>query len=949
MQKKAKLTNIIITSFFLLNILACNKYQVDPSLVYGELDNGLSYFVYENKNPKQSISLRLVVKSGSVHEADDQQGIAHFLEHLAFNGTKNFPKDSIIKELESIGVKYGSQLNAYTSYDHTVYEIDLPLDKSSNFDKALAIIRDWADGLSILDEEVQKEREIILQEERDRKNAHSKMHEQFYPLLFEDSPYANRRPIGLSHIIATVSPKRIRDFYQDFYKPYRMGLFIVGDMPATQVVKQIKEKFTNLGEKEEFVSPKQWESQEKEFLTIPDNKKSHFVIHTDTELDRCSFWQINRIPTPSFSNPLNELKHDLLYALASALIQQQLNQKFHNQQGEETGITASYTSTLGYARYKDFHLTGFNLDNKKIATAYQSGYQELCNILNNGITESQLTQQKSRILKNLQDDVDEQHHRTSKQIVSSMYGYYLNGKLLPSRKWILKKGSRLLKKITANEVHQMIKTIAALENRVVVLFYPKDSSSTLPTANEFEQTILSIQNNLRDEATVPSNSDEKLKELLLPQDLVSGKIESKETIDYLSTTKYLLSNKLTVYSRPSSLTKNNLTLSFYSKGGTSLADDKNFANAELADDLFYYSSIANLSNIQKNLWLERNAINLELSIDEMEESLSISGSFTKAKQIFTLVAAIFSHINATPEDFSYTKSNYINYAHQFQNNPNNWFSKQLNQLLRNKGIRHPHIDEAAAKETTYEATLQFLKSRFNDASDFICIITGNYSQKKIEKFLTTHLAALPSDNDITNKESFLPVFNPYPKTNSVNHYKRNKEKQALVYQLYHQDQYYNIDLNRNLQAATSILSRVFDLEIREKESGTYSIGAFASLRKEPFEELIGGIVFSCDPNRLNELKTKTALTLKEFLDGNWDEELLNNFKKSSILIDKENRQKDSYWASLILQTELGLITQEDFINMEEHINNISKDDILKSAKLLFTQGNSTEAVLLPID
>lgn len=949
MKSKIFINKFLTPLFTLLLIFSCSKYQVDPSLVHGQLDNGFSYFVYSNPKPKESLSLRLVVKSGSVHEAEDQQGIAHFLEHLAFNGTKDFPGDQIVKELESMGVKYGAHLNAYTSYDHTVYEIELPLDNSDNFDKGLKIIRDWADGLLILDEEVEKEREIILQEKRDRKSAFSKMYDKMLPLLFENSVYANRRPIGVSSIIKKVPASRIRDFYHDYYQPYRMALFAVGDMPTNQVVKQIKKYFNDFGQAPAPITPSEWEQKEQEFLTIKDNDKSHFLLFSDKELDRCSFYQINRVPSKKFESPLAELEYDLTYALASAIIDQHLNQKFNDQEAQSKSIVSSYTSSLGYARHKNFHLTGFNLEQTKILEGYKEGYGELCKFLKEGATSSQLAQQKSRILKNLEDEVNNQKHKNNQQIISSLYGHYLSDNLMPDSRWILKKGKKILSQIDLAQVNKMIQSIADTKNRVIVLFYPEGSATNSLTVSELEDSINEIQNQIMDAAKESEKNEEDLKELEINLEKSTGKIESRKKIDYLKTTKYLLSNKLTVYSRPSSLSKNNLNIYFYSKGGTSLASDENFPNAELADDLFYYSCLANLNRVEKNLWLERNGINLNLSIDEMEESFSISGTFSKASEIFSLIVAIFTQINSTNEDFNYTKSNYINYATNFDNDPTNWFSKQINQLLRNKGHRDPQIDAAAARKTNYQATFDFLKSRFADASDFVCIITGNYPPKKLEQFLVSHLATLPSDFDNTNNENFLPVFNQYPKSNSAHRYKKNQEEQALVYQLFHTSQKWDLKLNLELQAATSILTRVFDREIREKESGTYSIGAFGAIRKEPFEELLGGIVFSCNPSRLEELSQKTKDCLNRFLEDNWDEVLLDNFKKSSILSDKENRQKDSYWSSLILEEALGLSNKEEFDSRLDRINSLTREDINSATKLLFNQSYSTEAILLPIN
>lgn len=955
-----------LSLFSILLVLACHEFKKKSAVHSGVLPNGLTWIVQENNKPQNHASLRLVVKAGSVHEAEDQQGVAHFLEHLAFNGSKHFPDNEIIEMMESIGAGFGKHLNAYTAYDHTLYQLDIPLEDSENIEKALLILRDFADGLLITPAGVDMERGIILQEERDRKNADSKWFEMLSQKLYSDSVYENRLPIGKREIIKTVQPDRIRDFYENFYQPHRMAVIATGNFESKAMIQKIKKSFTSIEKKlPAETSLKEWKRQEEQFLTIPDKTHSDFLVFTDEEMDSCNLMIINRIPYEPISFIPN-LKKELKILLASSLINIHLDNTFKTAKGEAQGILSSFTTMANWARMKDFHLVGFNLNNEKVDSAYLDAYKTLMEYRRNKASDNDILQAKTALKQRLKEQAEASSSLEHKVVAAKLKQNFLTNTEAVDPNRLYRKSLQIIDRLSKEELHSCIEEILNLENRVLILSAPRSLVKKLPDEKEFERQFKKIEMEFSDQVstqmedlstevskkTSPSPKDQKgnsLKQLTFtpsPENSKKASITQIENLKWLGSQKWTLSNGATLYLRPSKLNKKRFFLTAWSAGGTSLAKTEDFPSAELADDLFYNSGIANLDRNEKNHWLNREGIQLSLSIDEMEESIQATTANNKIEKLFQLVSAIFTQINPTSEDFLLTHTHYLNYAKNRDKNPQTWFGNQLNELLRQKKDRNPEMAASLAQKAEEEFTARFLKERFSDASDFVFIATGDFTIKQMKKIALTYLATLPTSLR-NEKEHFNNTFNRYPAKTASYTYLRNQEPQSQIYRIYHSAQAWNEPLNEALKAAADILTRLLEREIREKEGGTYSISAFSRLRREPYEELMGGIVFSCDPQRLQTLLTKTEKVIETFLKGEFEPQLLSNYQKNAIFTLNEQKQQNSFYTSLLLQYERGFLTKEQYEEKESVINRISIEDCLSAAALLFQKSPYTQAILLP--
>ncbi len=932
----SKKFSVIILS--LLLFFGCSRSlenQIDdPDVIQGVLDNGFSYYVYENEKPENHVSIRLAVNVGSIHEADDQRGVAHFTEHMAFNGSKNFDGNELIEFLESTGVDYGPDLNAYTSFDETVYKLEIPLDNPENLETALTVIEDWAFGLTMADDQIDKERGIILQERRDRLSAWSRFQEEYFELLFNDSVYSSRFPIGTPEVIQNITYERFKEFYYDWYTPERMALVVVGTVNAKKVERQIKKQFSSYARNPE---------SKKIDKSIEPKKGTEFLYRYDKEFEHQGIWFLNRITLAQFDSREEAIRSNYIRSLAASTIAARFDEKLNI---GAKGVSSAYQSQIEWNKENSFYLTGLEFKQEDIEAGILSFLTEVALLRNEGATASELEQVKATALNAIQISFDERNNRTSQSISENFTHNYLNKLPIPNFYWLKRVATTSVSEITLEEVNEAISALLKSDNRVCTLFAPDSLKKKTPTEKALLALIDEAETNAIELAEKRKGEEETLAELevSLPK---PGKIVSKEVIKELKTTKYTLSNAVTVYYRQSDLTNNQLFFQGWSEGGTSLASDSDFPSAELADDLVADGPLANLSRTQKSNWLKRKALTTSLSIDELSHSITASTSTDHLKETFDWIYAQFLPQTANKELFEEIKSRYISYVTNLGNDPQTLYFRLLNETLRNKGDRNPEMLAHVAERAKFETCIEFYNERFSDATNFSFIFTGNIPTAEFEEFLASHMATLPSDNNPNNKETYKTTVPPYPSADTDMTYVQGTEEQAILYSVFTGEQKYS-SRDKILFATTcDILSRLLEKEIREKESGAYSIGAFNRINLAPYEDMMTAISFSCDPARIKELRTKQEALLEEFVTGEFDHQLLENSKKIKLLQIEKNKQSDLWWLQMISDYNLHRISLDEFLSFEKDIASFTADEIKKAASTLFENKTMTTVILFP--
>lgn len=914
-----------------------NRIPVDPAVETGVLNNGLTWIVKENKLPGEQASLRLAVKTGSIHEAEDQLGLAHFVEHMAFNGTRSFPRTELIDFLEKMGIAFGPELNAYTSYDRTVYKLEVPLDQAENLPTAVRVLRDWADGLLMDEGEIDRERGVVVQEWRDGLGAAERLRSRYLPILFKDSIFAKRRPIGEPEVIQTAPYQRVRDFYSEWYTPDRMAVIAVGDFNSSEVKSLIRSEFDSMQ------PPKNKKTVDK---TIPDQNGTEVVILPDPEAEGSSLWMINRLP-PSEGTPYSRFKEELLNLAADRIITNRMDSQLNS--GSE-GIIESYAGLLNLVTSRPFYLTGLDFDGTAFSAALTAWAEELTAIRLSGATESELSQAVAEVTKQLEVQAREKDKIQSPSKAATYIDNFLNEEAIADPDWIESEGRSLLDKISLIEVNSRISDLLVADNRACIIITPQSEVSILPSDEEINQILKNIDRNASEnEQTITHQAE--IQEESAPVSLQyspegKGGIVKVEKMKNIGTERWLLSNGAEVLVRPSDLTENRYIFKAVSLGGTSLADDELFPSAELADDMIAESGIANLSRAEKQLWFSRTGTSAVVRISELGEEISGSGESDELEEGIKLLAAGFTEINPQQEAFIKASDEVLTAARHREKDPRNFFSRSLNQILRKKGKRYPELTESQVNESDFMEAKRFADQRFADASDFTFIFAGKINKRQLKKLAARYLATLPSDNDRDNKENFKRRYSTYPTKDSSHVFRRGMEDQALIYSIYHREAEVSQLEELKIQAAAACLDRILDKEIREAESGTYSISSFAWTVNRPYREMVGGIVFSCIPERRRELESKRDQLLAQFLTGDFDPQLLKNFQKIRIGEYRENLEKDQWWLSRLEQLSFKEISTEEILNFEATVNSLTMEEITTAANALYKQGSNTRAVLL---
>ena len=558
----------------------------DPKIIIGKLDNGLTYYIRENHKPEKRAELRLAVKAGSILEDDDQQGLAHFDEHVAFDGTKSLPKQDIINFLEKSGVRFGADLNAYTSFDETVYMMQLPTDSTEVLKKGFQILEEWSHDVSYDSTEIDKERRVVIEEWRLRRGADYRVSMKHIPFELYKSHYADRITIGKKEILESCPYDALRRFYRDWYRPDLMAVFAVGDFNKEEIEKMIKEHFSHL--------KNPTKERERIQFPVPDNKETLVSIATDPELTRASVNVIFKRDTSSQSTAADYRTEIIISNLASAMLNarfQELLQKSnppfiyaYNYDGRFIGPKQAYNLIAG-------------VKENSILDGFEAMITEAFRVKQHGFTATELERQKNQILREMENAFNERDKTESRQLVDEYIRNFLHNEPIPGIEVELALFKQFLPDITLKEVNKQVQEWMTEGNRVITVSAPQKDGVKVPT----EAEILSIMNKVSAEQLDPY-IDKVNSEPLVSNISAPGKVVEEKKIASLGVTEWKLSNGAKVILKPTDFKNDEILFSAYSVGGTSLVPDKDYLSAAFATSIVQQSGVGNFDEIalQKN-------------------------------------------------------------------------------------------------------------------------------------------------------------------------------------------------------------------------------------------------------------------------------------------------------------------------------------------------------------
>ena len=796
------------------------QLPADSLVRQGVLPNGLTYYIRHNETPKGQADFYIAQKVGSINEEDSQRGLAHFLEHMCFNGTENFKGNEVVSWLETKGVKFGYNLNAYTGFDETVYNIsNVPVNNTAVEDSCLLILHDWADGLLLLPEEIDKERGVIHEEWRMRNVGTQRIMEKQLPVMYKDSKYGYRMPIGLMEVVDNFEPKVLRDYYETWYRPDLQGIIVVGDIDVDRIENKIKELFSPIKMPE---NPKV-----REYAEVPDTEGTIYAIDADPE-------QSNARATMYFKNDVlpRELRNTQVYLMTdyvADMISSMLNSRL-----DELGSSAdspyaaagSYYGNFFAANTKDaLTIVALGKDGD-ITPALAAVYRELLRAIRGGFTASEYDRAREEYLSALEKAYNNREKTENETLVNKYVRSFIDGTPMMDIATEYDAMKQIAQQIPVEMINMAAKELVSDNNRVVSIMLPEKEGMTLPTEAEVAAALAAV-----DGEDIAAFVDEVKAEPLIPQLPAPGKVVKKENLDKWGAEKWTLSNGATVVVKKTDFKADEIVMDAQALGGTSALPDEYTATLKFLPMAQYQHGLGDYTYKDLQKYLQGKQCSVSFSFDDYTRDINGQTTPKDLPVMMELLYMGFTNFNITADEFAATQNMMTGILHNQENTPDYIFSKVASQELYKNPRREP-ISTADISAAKLDQTLDIMHKMTANAADYTFFFVGSIDDKTFQPLVEQYIASLPGDAATAQKA---PVF---PEALAI----KNGEKmfstttpmqtpQVYVLAMEYANVPYTAEERAAATVAGQILSqRILD-KVREEWGASYSPGATASMQR----------------------------------------------------------------------------------------------------------------------
>ena len=908
---------------------------VDPKIRYGKLDNGLTYYIRANKEPKQRADFYIAQNVGAILENDNQNGLAHFLEHMAFNGTKNFPGKGIINYLENIGVKFGADINAHTALDETVYNLsDVPTIRGGIVDSALLVLHDWSGFISLEDTEIDAERGVIREEWRTGAGADRRMWKESNKLKYPGSQYAIRDVIGDTAIINNFDHKTIREFYKKWYRPDLQAILIVGDVDVDKVEAKIKTLFTDI--------PKKENEAERIVYPITDNQKPIVSVVKDKEA------RMTRIEL--------EYKHDKLpdavklsmtgygFNTISGLISTMIGNRFDEiTQQADAPFVGAYANYGELVKSKDaFQLLAVPKEGQELK-GLNALLLEAEKIKRFGFTNSELERAKTDFLKNIEKAYNERDNQKNNNLVEEYVRNFLNQESIPGIEWEYQTLQAMLPQLKLDMVNQVAKSYVTDTNMIVSIMAPDKEAVKIPTE---DQIRAAIDNSKKAELT--AKAEEKSNKPLIQKVPVAGKISKVAQNKSLGTTEWTLSNGVKVVFKPTTFKKDEILLTAFSEGGLSkVANIADLPSGTLAAGIVSNNGLGEYNQIELNKILTGKIANVSPSIGGYDEGFSGNSSVNDFETMLQLVYLNFTAPRKDDNAFKALMNAYRASLSNIASDPTKAFSDSVNSMITNHNPRTVLMGLKTLDLIDQDKALAIYKDRFAMPADFTFIFTGNIdpANEGVKRAICTYLGGIKSK---MGTEKFTDNNIRKPKGKVSNTFtKEMKIKKASNFVVYSAPMAYNMNNRTAVTAIGSILDMRYLESIREKEGGSYGVGVRGSLSNTPIEEATLKMQFDTDPLKQAKLIGIIYSEVDSIVTKGPRPDDLQKVKENMLKKYTEDLAENGWWQSAVeryYHNKLNLV--DDY---KASVEALTPALIQSTLKNIVSRGNVLEVVMKPAE
>lgn len=906
----------------------------DPSVKIGKLPNGLTYYIRPNAKPEKRLELRLVVNVGSVMESENQRGLAHFIEHMALNGSTNFKKNELVSYLQSIGLKFGGDLNAYTSYDETVYVLPIPTENKANIDKGFLVLEDWAGGVSFDPVEVEKERGIILEEARLRgKNAAERVRNKVFPKMFENSLYAKRLPIGLESVIKTVDANTMKSFYRDWYRPDLMAVVVVGDITTADAETYIKKHFLGLK------NPKN--ARKRENFIVPAREVSDAMVVTDKE----QTLPLVQIFGSSTNSEAQKTLADFEKSLTKNIIFNVLNKRLQEiTQLANPPFLGANTSLSSLVRNKEIFTSVAAISKEGTELAIHALIAENERVRLFGITPAEFERAKLNFLKSYENSFNEREKTNSSVYVGTYVSHFLTQSPMLSQETEYNYVKQLLQNIKLADVNKLAANIIPNNGKALTaLVAPETNTFTLPDAAQ-----LSTQLNNAYTQKVDAYQEKVLQTQLMSAVPSAGKLIKESKTPSIGVTTLEFSNGSKVFLKPTDFKNDEILLSAYRDGGSGAYSEADMINAGLAGQINAITGYGEFSPTDMQKMLAGKVANVSRSFGEVNEGISGVSNVADFETMLQLLYLSNIKGRNDPVLFESFRTRLKQIVPNMANDPGTAFNDFYSSALYNKHPRSLQIPTMQqVDEINLSRILAIYSEHYGNANGMNFVIVGNFDVEKIKPLLATYIGGLPSDlkKSFTYTDTGMrPILGN--KRVTLNKGAEQKSLTKLIYT--GTISKYNMEDDFTLGILNEILDIKLTETLREKLALVYSFNIDNSYVKKPYANYSFTISANSSPDNVEALITATKAEI-EALRKNGPSDVDLAKVKTTYMADLAIRQKEnSYWMFKVSEYDQeGRDLTEIPSYSKALIEKLSASDIQKAAQQFLGGENLFEAVLMP--
>ena len=910
------------------------QLPVDKSVRIGKLKNGLTYYIRHNDTHKNLVNFYIAQKVGSIQEEEEQRGLAHFLEHMCFNGTDHFPGKGLINYLEGIGVKFGADLNAYTSIDETVYNIDnVPVNVEGAVDSCLWILRDWADGLTLDPEEIDKERGVIHEEWRGYNSAMMRMQVRMLEDIFPGNKYGTRLPIGIMEVVDNFPYQALRDYYEKWYRPDLQGIVVVGDIDVNDVEKKVKKIFKGI--------KKAKNPAERIYYPVENNEEMIFSQQIDKEQQNYVLQLMYKHDASprELRNTVGEMRKNSVRSLAMSLLNTRFSEIMSKDNPPYLRAGVGY-GDYGTSQTKKSFTVSVTCKEDQIMQAIPLVFTEVERARRFGFTEAELNRLKKSMLSGLDSWYAERDKRTNGYHAQNCIRHFLDAASLMDPKMEYELSKEVIAAITLDEVNAVIPSLHRDDNRVVVSFAPEKENAVYPGKQDIEM-LLDMIASTRGIQPYEDNSVDAPLLAELPQ---GGKVVATEEGKWGSTV-WTLSNGIKVIVKPTDFQADQITLAGYKAGGTNRYDDSEKINISMLSSLSNIGGFGVFDATQLGKKLAGSTASASVGSGPLYDLINGGCSPKDAEDMFQLMYLKFTSPRKDMQAFESLTTRMRNSLKDRDINPQTALSDTLVKALYNGHPRTLPMLAADVDKIDYDRVLEIYKDRTSDATGYVFFIIGNVDLEAIKPLVEQYIGALPCNGRV---EEVVKSTVETRKGVYRNNFKKKMENPTGTEVIYYSGDIESTQKSRiTMSFLSQILQIVYTEEVREKEGGTYGVGVSGSISRSPNEEYSLTINFNMAPERREELAAIIVREIEKMAVEGPADEHIEKVRSYMLKTFEENQRKNSAWMNWMYSYYFD--NEDSYSNFETIVNGVTKEDIRKMVEYILSAGNFIEVSMVPAE